>query len=307
MKTAIAIFAYRRPSHLSRVLSALEPQLEQFPLPVQIFLDGPRCDGDEQDVYETRKVAESYSRKIELKILMQSTNKGLYSSLTEGVSAVLQDYEAIIVLEDDILTSPHFLSFMVQGLLTYRYEHKVASIHGYCPPIKGYRMPENFFLRGADCWGWATWRNRWKYFSPDANSMINFIQYRGLARKFNLDGNLDQMKLLKSRANGTSGSWAICWHASCFLANLYTLYPGRSLVRNIGLDSSGEHCSPAPWLEATITQKPVPIIQRPIEEDPQVFKVYSRQMGGPNLFIRILLRLKAKFYSIFLSPSTLLG
>ena len=37
----------------------------------------------------------------------------------------------------------------------YKNNNKVSSIHGYSYPTK--KLPDYFFLKGADCWGWATW------------------------------------------------------------------------------------------------------------------------------------------------------
>lgn len=299
MQTAIAIFAYKRPAHLSRVLKALEPQLknEHQGIPIFIFIDGPRSSADEDAVRQTRQVAYGFSEARSSTIYASDINKGLYSSLTEGVSAVLREFESIIVLEDDIVTSTHFLRYMIAGLNRYRFHRKVASIHGYCPPIRSLVMPENFFLRGADCWGWATWRDRWKLFNCDAQGMADSIDRNGLAFAFNLDGYYDFMALLRARANGKSNSWAICWHASCFLAGLYTMHPGRSLVKNIGLDFSGEHCSPDSWMDSSIAEGPVRIIDALVEEDPSVRDAYCKQVGGPHGKLRaIRLKIKAVMY-----------
>ena len=51
-------------------------------------------------------------------------------------------------------------------------------------------------------------------------------------------------RMLSNQIKGKNNSWAVRWHASCFLANMLTLYPGKSLVNNIGVDGSGTHCAP---------------------------------------------------------------
>jgi hypothetical protein len=47
--------------------------------------------------------------------------------------------------------------------------------------------------------------------------------------------------MLQAQINGLNDSWAIRWYASAFLADKLTLYPGRSLVHNIGNDGTGTH------------------------------------------------------------------
>ena len=188
---------------------------------------------------------------LSVEVRSSSENLGLYRSLTGGIGEVLSVYESIIVLEDDILTSPHFLQFMLDGLELYRDSNDVGSIRGYTPPIK-HDLPETFFLRGADCWGWATWRDPWALYRHDAKAMAREIRDRGLAIKFDLLGNYPYLKMLKGRAAGKNNSWAIYWHASCFLAVKLILYPGRSLVSNIGLDNSGEHCWPTTLMSTKV-------------------------------------------------------
>ena len=292
--TAIAVFAYRRPSHLTRVLRALQLQLRQTPLPVHLFLDAPRGEWDAAAVSACRNVGEQLAGSIDLRLHTALVNQGLYRALTEGVSAVLELHPEVIVLEDDILTSSHFLPYMLDGLRCYADEPRVASIHGYTPPIPA-ELPDTFFLRGADCWGWATWRDRWKLFRSDAAAMAAEIRERGLSADFDLGGRVPNLYLLDAKAAGRSNSWAICWHASCFLADRYTLHPGRSLVRNIGLDYSGEHCAPSASLEAVLTDTPLPVFRQKVEENPAIVAAFARQIAPAPLPVRVIRRLRTAF------------
>lgn len=47
--------------------------------------------------------------------------------------------------------------------------------------------------------------------------------------------------MLENQIAGRNDSWVIRWYASALLASKFTLYPGQSLVRNIGNDGSGTH------------------------------------------------------------------
>jgi len=292
--TALAVFAYRRPSHLLRVLRSLQVQLQQISLPVHLFLDGPRGDDDVCAVQACRNVAEKFTTDIDIHLNQSSVNRGLYLSITEGVSLILGQYSQIIVLEEDILTSPYFLRYMLDGLNRYADEPRVASIHGYVPPIPA-ELSDTFFLRGADCWGWATWRDRWSLYRHDAAAMASEIRSCGLARAFDLGGHVPNLRLLDARAAGRSSSWAICWHASCFLAERFTLHPGRSLVRNIGLDYSGEHCAPSASLEAVLTDRPLAVSLQKVEENPAIVASFARQLAPAPLPLRVLKRLYSAF------------
>jgi putative methyltransferase (TIGR04325 family) len=281
INTAIAVFAYRRPLHLCQVLRALRTQLLESPLPVHVFLDGPRTPFDDRAVAECGRVIENVMAGTTFQIHQSPDNLGLYRSLTQGVSWILERYSSIIVLEDDILTAPSFLSYMLAGLKLYEKEPRVSSIHGYLPAIKAL-MPETFFLRGADCWGWATWANRWALFRHDAADMAEEIRTRGWEEEFNLLGRYDYLGLLDQQAAGQSNSWAICWHASCFLAERLTLHPGRSLVRNIGLDGSGEHCGASYMMETVITTQAIDSRPIPVHVDPEVFSRFCQHFARPQ-------------------------
>jgi len=130
---------------------------------------------------------------------------------------------------------------MNDGLEKYQNDDRVISIHGYVYPVKE-ELPETFFLKGADCWGWATWRRGWNLFNPDGQYLLDKIKKSKLEKQFNFNNSFNYVKMLHDQIKGLNDSWAIRWYASAFIANKLTLYPGRSLIQNIGLDDSGTHC-----------------------------------------------------------------
>ena len=241
-RVAIVCFAYNRPRHLQITLRALAENAEAASLPLFVYVDGAKNDFDNFLISEAVDVAHSFGSCFHRLILkVREANFGLFRSLTLGITEVLEQFDQVIVLEDDIVVSKGFLSYVLQALDFYEDEKDVASIHGYTPAFST-NLPQSFFLKGADCWGWATWKDRWSLFRDDAALMLRELEQENRVHEFDLLGAYPYSALLKARAAGQSSSWAICWHASCFLAGKYTLYPGTSLVKNIGLDNSGEHC-----------------------------------------------------------------
>ena len=63
--------------------------------------------------------------------------------------------------------------------------------------------------------------------------------------------------MLKDQINGKNDSWAIRWHASMFLENKLCLYPGRSLVKNIGLDATGTNCLDTDGFNVELAKEPI--------------------------------------------------
>ena len=209
---------------------------------MHVFCDGARGLRDEAGVRGVRDLARSIHGFLSVNVIEQPRNLGLAGSVIAGVSSLLARYDDLIVLEDDLVVSEHFLSLMNAALALYRDEPRVASIHAYLYPLKA-AVPDTFFLRGADCWGWATWARAWKVFDADGAALLQKLRTRGLERVFDLDGAYPYTRMLEEQVGGRNSSWAIRWHASCFLADMLTLYPGHSLVQNIGNDASGTHCA----------------------------------------------------------------
>jgi hypothetical protein len=113
-------------------------------------------------------------------------------------------------------------------------------------------VPDAFFIRGADCWGWATWRRGWQVYQADGQALLVEIQRRGLSTAFDFDGSFPYEAMLRAQVEGRIDSWAIRWYASAFLANKLTLYPGKTLIENIGSDGSGTHGDVSPRTESIL-------------------------------------------------------
>ena len=236
----IALFVYKRPWHTQRVLDGLLTNLEVADSDLYIFSDGAKDSAAEQAVVSVRTLARSVEGFRSVTLIEQPTNLGLAQSIISGVNRLTQQYGRVVVLEDDVVPSPHFLEFMNAALDRYQDVPEVVSVHGYSYPTRR-PLPETFFLRGADCWGWATWARGWKIFEPNGAELLARLKALGQERQFDMDGSYPYTAMLKDQVAGRNDSWAIRWHASAFLADCLTLYPGASQVQNIGTDGSGTH------------------------------------------------------------------
>ncbi|KKO18108.1 MAG: putative methyltransferase [Candidatus Brocadia fulgida] len=220
----IALFVYNRPWHLRQTVESLNKnELAEFS-ELFVFSDGPKSEADKEKVLAVRKYIKTISGFKSVNIVEREQNLGLGNSIITGVTEIINRYGRIIVLEDDMISSPYFLRFMNEALEFYEDEERVASIHGYIYPLKTL-LPETFFLRGADCWGWATWKRGWNLFETDGSKLLYELKKNNLLRKFDLNGTYPYTRMLKDQAKGKNHSWAIRWHASLFLKEKLTLYP----------------------------------------------------------------------------------
>ncbi|RAJ73485.1 glycosyl transferase family 2 [Chitinophaga dinghuensis] len=289
----IIFMAYKRPELTRRALESLAANPEAAESELFVFADGPKDNATEQDLQQiaaTRQVIRSRDWCGMVHLQEKVKNEGLANSVIHAVTDVLDKHGRAIILEDDLVLSPCFLQYMNAALEMYEDEAMVASIHGYVYPVKEH-LPETFFIRGADCWGWATWSRAWKQFEPDGSKLYDAIRLKGESAAFNFDNNYDYMKMLHKQTTGKNDSWAVRWYASAFLKNMVTLYPGASLVQNIGMDASGTHMGEmdAETFDVTLASSPVKLVKQPAVasiEGTQAFIAYFKSIK-PGFLQRI--------------------
>jgi SAM-dependent methyltransferase len=165
----------------------------------------------------------------------------LADSIISGITKVVNEYGKVIVLEDDIVTSPYFLKFMNDALNFYENKEKVWHISGWNYPIEGDGLDDVFLYRLMNCWGWATWADRWQHFEKDTDKLIGEFTKEDIKR-FNLDGVEDFFGQVIANYEKKINTWAIFWYATIFKKDGLCLNPTQTFVKNIGNDSSGTHC-----------------------------------------------------------------
>ncbi|MBU2640354.1 MAG: glycosyltransferase [Thiobacillus sp.] len=252
----IVLFVYARPEHTRRTLEALAANALADQSDLIVYSDASRSEREAEAVRVVRELILATSGFRSVTLVERNMNFGLARNIIEGVSEVLRQHECVIVLEDDMVTSPFFLTYMNDALKRYANDDRIISIHGYVYPVAG-GLPEAFFLPGADCWGWATWRRGWACFNPDGAQLLRELKQRKLERTFDYEGSYPYTKMLEAQIAGTNDSWAIRWYASAFLLGKLTLYPGRSLVHNIGNDATGTHCDQSSEMDTLLSNRPI--------------------------------------------------
>jgi hypothetical protein len=299
----VALFVYNRPEHTLRTVEALLKNELVTETDLYIFSDAPKKVEAAASVQKVREYIRKIDRFKSVTIIEREANLGLARSIIDGVTTIVNMHGRIIVLEDDMVTSPYFLTYMNEALEKYTDDDRVVSIHGYVYPV-GNSLPETFFLPGADCWGWATWSRGWAYFNSDGQFLLDELKRRKLIHDFDYNGAYPYSKMLSGQIKGTNDSWAVRWYASAFLAGKLTLYPGRSLVQNIGNDKSGTHCGETEDWDVKLSPAPLSLSNidiKPSQLGMQLFEVFFRKQQRQVGFLRrlarkanILLRLRVK-------------
>lgn len=262
----IALFVYNRPEHTGRTLNFLQQNVLAKDSRLFIFSDAAKSKKDEGKVNEVRQLIRETKGFYSVEIIERETNFGLANSIIDGVTKLVKEYGNIIVLEDDLVTSPYTLQYFNDALEKYKTEDKVMHVGAYMYPLNATELPETFFYRIATSWGWATWERAWSNFEPNIEFLISEFDKEKISR-FSIDGHMNFWKQMLEFRSGKNNSWAIRWYASIFLKNGLALHPSHSLVNNIGHDGSGIHSGMNDIYNVIINPNAVTFFPDTIEEN----------------------------------------
>lgn len=228
-KSAIAIFAYNRPSHLKRLLIALENYQIKF---IDVFIDGPKNKKDKLIQDEILFMLKNNS-KIDINIIYRKKNLGLAKSLILGIDYMSNKYDHFIILEDDVIPYKNFFKFMKLNLKKYQNNNEISAICAYQFPEfnlikenKNISLINDYFIP----WGWATWSSKWKEYKSFkvSEEKLKKIKGKTIFKFF--------FNKLKTKKNSI---WTASYVIFCLLKKKKFIYPLFSLTKNIGFDGSG--------------------------------------------------------------------
>jgi hypothetical protein len=239
----ILLITFNRPDHTNRTLFALSLNEYANNSVLYCYIDGPRNTEDLLKQEKIINIIQNYRENFKsVKIIKRERNLGLAKNIIEAVTEVVSKHKKVIVLEDDIITSKAFLKFMNAGLEFYEREKRVWHISAHSEINLTDRKNEIFLCRVMDCWGWATWEDRWSFFEKDAEKLINEFT-ENMIYEFDLDGSGKFWNQVLANAAKKIDTWAIFWYATIFRRNGLCVNPFFSYVKNIGFDGSGVHCN----------------------------------------------------------------
>lgn len=277
----IILFVYNRPEHTRRTIKALQKNLLADQSDLTIFSDGWKTENDKQTIELLRAELKATTGFRSVAVIEREKNMGLAASIIDGVTQTVNTHGKVIVLEDDLETSPQFLTFMNQALELYAENERVGSVHGYVYPVRS-ALPETFFLKYIDCWGWGTWKRAWDTFEPDAEKLLKQIRARKAGREFDMNYSYHFMINLEEKIWGLNRSWAIRWYASLFLAGKLGLYPKASLVRNIGCDNSGTHTGAVRVYDVELHEGEIMLDPQDVIENKKARNVFEQYFKSPR-------------------------
>ena len=249
MNAPIVLFVYNRYDHTRKTVEALMRNQLANRSKLYVFVDYVNNEAEREklsEMYNYLNSLEDQHKFESVEIRHADRHRGLANSVISGVTEIVNRYEKVIVLEDDIVTCPIFLQYMNACLNYFENDKDIWSISGYAIPEEHLMKMNNMLYLScrADSWGWATWKDRWDTIDWSIPDYPQFKWNLIKRMKFNKGGG-DMAFMLDRQRRGEVDSWAIRWCYNQYQQGKFTVYPTQSYVENIGFDGSGTNYTSA--------------------------------------------------------------
>lgn len=244
----IILFVYNRPSHTKEVIKGLLSNPEAKDSMLFVFADGPKQNASKENI-ERIKATRDYIHTIsgfkDIIIDESQSNRGLANATIRGCTMVINKYGKMIVLEDDDVPSPFFLSYINRCLDKYYENDYVWCVSGYTdttllPPKQD--GDDLFYVNRPSSWGFGTWKRCWDKVIWDIPTLKGLFSFQSIISKYNKWAGLDASGIMLGLFEGCNSSWSVRYNFAAFLNRAVTILPNKTLITNTGLDGSGTHC-----------------------------------------------------------------
>lgn len=277
----IALIVFNRPVHTAKVLSALAANEGALESPLIIYSDAQRDIRDDEAVAAVRKLARETVGFKSVTLVERPCNYGCSKNVLSAITETLETFERCIIVEDDIETSPLFLSYMNRALDVYAEDERFYSIGAY---TYSFKMPTGFkeatFMAQRHCsWGWATWRRAWSRMDFDQTIIDKGLSNKAERKAFAKACGADWLRTYQR----VPDIWDLRVTFQAWKLGFYTLYPVVSFTRNIGKDGSGVNYDGGA-LNSVDTEPladGLPIFNTSITEESDVRKAFLSPMKKP--------------------------
>lgn len=232
----LAFVIFNRPDVTRRVFAEIA---KQRPRTLFIIADGPRADrdGEATRVQEARAITNAINWPCEVHRNYAEQNMGCKQRVASGITWVFEHVDRAVILEDDCLPSVAFFSFCKDMLLRYENEKRVFSISG-SNFGKSVGEPGHYFSRYALMWGWATWRDRWKYYQLEPYDYLPILARTWWRRPIAF---AYWIQIYRRLMSGALDTWDMQWILTVWRHRGLVCRPSRNLVENLGFGADATH------------------------------------------------------------------
>jgi GT2 family glycosyltransferase len=236
----IIIFTYIRLEKLKRSIETLKQCNLSKKSHLYIFSDFAKNKKQIPRVSKVRKYIKSIKGFKKVSIVFRKKNYGLTNNITDGVTKIINKHGKIIVMEEDIIVDKNFLNFLNQALDLYKNKNSVWHLSGWNYNLSINSSYDGYFTKTMSCWGWATWKNRWKYYEKNPKKITDTWSQK-MVDEFNFDNSINFFSQILRNQEHKINTWAIFWYANIFANKKLCLNPTFSHSENIGIGKGSTH------------------------------------------------------------------
>lgn len=237
----VYISVYIRIEHLKKNIEALQKNFLANKTELFLFSDAPKK-GDEIKVFKMRQYLKTITGFKSVNIVYRRKNSRVYNN-QNAQKSLLKKYGKVIIMEEDIVTAPGFLTFMNQSLEIYKDREDILCISGYCPPIDIQKTYKEDVILLDRMYGWslAIWEAKYKKIKNIKEKELNKLIDLDLKNELIQKGEEDLIYFFKAFSQNLFYGLDVKANYLIFKNKMYSISPAKSLVFNIGLDGSGLH------------------------------------------------------------------
>ena len=308
-KTIIGVFCYKRAAKLQRSMEALLANPECAEMDVVFFCDGPKGEQDKDGVMQTSAYINSLVGFKNIYKHYREKNISTGPNFKQGISWLCDHYDRFIVVEDDLVVTPNYITYLLEGLDFYKANKDVFCVTGFCFPIdiKDYQFDTIVHHRFCS-YGWASWSDRVQNIAWDKDALQTIIDEPGFKGKLNKEGH-DLTRLVKKQVKGTISTWDIQMQVHVARYNLKIIYPVISKGYNIGFDHESTNTFGIDYLKTTLDEgkqrhfkycdanNEVPFLQRQLKKPYGLPALATRKIA--NTFIKYTSKIKTAASAVF--------
>ena len=241
LNTPITFCIFNRPDVTARVFNEIA---RQQPKHLLVIGDGPRPDHptDPEQIARSRQILDRIDWPCDLRTCFTDENMGCGKRMGTGLTWAFDQFEELIILEDDCLPHPSFFSFCETLLDRFRNEPQVMMISGNHFQPTPHTRQSYYFSHWPHIWGWASWRDCWQEFNavqPPKNELeLTTI----LSKVLNQDDEIIRWtSIMRDFFDGRIDTWDFLWTYAIWNRQGLAVLPSQNLVSNLGFGHDATH------------------------------------------------------------------
>lgn len=230
---AIVLVCFKRLDGIKRLLGSLEKVDFDDRKDITLIFSVDYADDNKNVIQFAKDYEWRHGEKI---VRTFSENQGLKKHIL-GCGDLTEQYDTLVVLEDDLYVSPAFYHFVQGAAEYYRYDDNIAgislysfnknwlnTIYEFCPQKDEF---DTYFLKVAQSWGQIWIKEKWREFKKWYENNEEFLNSDKIPKPLNLWS--------------SKSSWLKYFDRYCIETGKYFVYPYYSITTNFS--DAGTHSS----------------------------------------------------------------